>query len=139
MGCLWGLQAVVWEGELSGLQFYNQRKSAEGEKHLLPHPWVDGRQVSVISSSSRLGRRVLFSLHCQARTVMALWKNNFRSQYNEGLSFWNVTFPWIIFYVCREHVLGVINTELSEQDTDLATIALLFWVMSHAFDAWFYC
>ena len=44
-------------------------------------------QVSIISSSPRLGREVFLSLRGQARTAVALWKNIFRSQYTEGLSF----------------------------------------------------
>ena len=44
------------------------------------------------------------------RTVMALWRNYFRSLYNKGLSLGNVTSPYIlIFHVFREHVLGIIN------------------------------
>ena len=42
----WGLHVGGWEGalprQLSGVQFYSQRKSGEGEKnHFLPDPWVD--------------------------------------------------------------------------------------------------
>ena len=36
------------------------------------------------------------------------WNFYFRSQYNQGLSLWNATFPQITdFYVCRENDLGV--------------------------------
>jgi len=42
--------------------------------------------ASIISSSPRLDKGVVLSLiHDPARTVMALWKNYFRSQYSEGL------------------------------------------------------
>ena len=51
------------------------------------------------SSSSRLGRGVFLSLHGQARTVKII----------TGLCTMS-TFPYIIvFYVCREYVLGIID------------------------------
>ena len=43
--------------------------------------------VSPISSPPRKGREAYPSLDGQARTVVALGENTFRSQYNEGLSF----------------------------------------------------
>ena len=48
--------------------------------------FLSRRHDSIMSSSSRLDSGVFISLHGQAGTVMALWKNNFRSQYNEELS-----------------------------------------------------
>ena len=44
-----------------------------------------------------MGRGVFLSLHGQARTFMVLWKNHFRSQDNEHLSFWNVTFHKLLW------------------------------------------
>ena len=72
--------------------------------------FLSRRHDSIMSSSSRLDSGVFISLHGPAGTVMAQWKNNFRSQYNEELSLRSVTFPEIIVsYVCREHVVEVIN------------------------------
>ena len=44
----------------------------------------------------------------------------------------------LFFYVCREHVLGIINL-LSRMGGSHATTVLLFWGMSHASAAWFCC
>ena len=86
---------------------------------------------SIISSSSRLGSGVFISLYGQAGTVMALWKNNFGSQYNEELSLWSVTFPEIVvFYVCKEHVLEVINL-LSSLDWMWISCHHCFIVLRH--------
>ena len=64
-----------------------------------PSSFLSRRHASIISSTSRLGRGVFLSLHGQARTVKIIL----------GLCMMS-TFPKIIvFYVCREHVLGVIN------------------------------
>ena len=73
---------MVWEGELSGLQFYNQRKKRGWVRdHSLPHSWVD---IMLPSSGPPGWARVFLSLQGQARTVKAFWEY-FRSQYNEGL------------------------------------------------------
>ena len=53
--------------ELTGLQFYNQRTSGEGGRSSLP--FLSRRHVSIISSSSRLGRGVFLSLQDQARST----------------------------------------------------------------------
>ena len=113
IGWLWGLQVGGQQGaaleNLVGYSFIIKGKV--GRKKRQPSSaFLSRRHASIISSSSRLDRGVFLSLHGQAWTVMALWKNYFRSQYNEGLSLWNATFPYIIvFHVGREHVLGVIN------------------------------
>ena len=70
---------------LVGHSFIVKGKGGRG-KRPLPSSFLSRRHTSIISSCSRLGRGVFLSLHGQARTVMALWKNYFRSQYNEGLS-----------------------------------------------------
>ena len=62
-------------------------KGVWGEDHFLSHSWVD---VTLPLSVSDEG--VFLSLHSQGRTVMALWKNYFTSQYSKALSVWNVTF-----------------------------------------------
>ena len=53
--------------ELTGLQFYNQRKSGEEEKNFFV--FLSKHNASIIYSSSRLGRGVFFSLYGQARSV----------------------------------------------------------------------
>ena len=69
MGRLWGLPAGRWEGaiprELSGLQFYNQRKVGRG-KRPLSASFLSRHQTSIISFSSRVGRGVFSCLHGQA-------------------------------------------------------------------------
>ena len=75
----------VMPQELSGIQFYNQRKSVAGNK--TTSSFLSTHHAFIISSSSKLPGGVFFSLCGQTRTVMALWKNYFRSQYNEDLSF----------------------------------------------------
>ena len=50
--------------------------------------FLSRRHVSIISSSPGSDRDVYLSLYDQARTVhIALWKNIFRFQYNEGFLF----------------------------------------------------
>ena len=70
---------------LVGYNFIIKGKVGRG-KNPPSSSFFSRRQASIISSSCRLGRGVFLSLHGQARTVMALWKNYFRSQYSEGLS-----------------------------------------------------
>ena len=86
--CLWSLQAGGGEGaslwELSGLQFYNQRKSGEGGKTSFFFI-LSRHHASIISSSFRSGRGVFLSLYSQARTVAII----------AGLRTMN-TFPLII-------------------------------------------
>ena len=48
--------------------------------------FLSRHQASIISYFPRLGRGIFLSLYGQARTIIALWKNIFRSQYKEGLS-----------------------------------------------------
>ena len=70
IGCLWGLQVDGGEmpcREFTGLQFYNQRKSGEREKTSLSS--LSRHHVSIISSSSRVGRGVFSSLRGQARSI----------------------------------------------------------------------
>ena len=52
--------------ELTGLQFYNQRKSGEAEKTFF---FVSRCHASIISSSCWLGRGVFLSLHGQATSI----------------------------------------------------------------------
>ena len=68
--------------ELSGLQFYNQRKSGVGEKTFF---FLSRRHASIISSSSRLSRRVF-----SPRVV------------KPGPQI-------LVLYVFKDHVLGIIN------------------------------
>ena len=63
----------VMPQELSGLQFYNQRKSVEGNK--TTSSFLSRQHASIISSSSKLHGGVFFSLRGQTRTVMALGEN----------------------------------------------------------------
>lgn len=80
--------------ELTGLQF--SRKSGRGEEFLCLS-WVDVC-ASIISSFSRLGRGVFLSLCSQTKSI------NYR----------------FLFFMCREHVLGIINfPELTGQDVCL--------------------
>ena len=83
-----------------GYSFVTRGKGM-GEDHLLPPSWVD-------ASSSLLVGGVL-SLHGQARTFMTLWKNYFISQYSEGVSLWNVTFPLMCFVCIDSMPWGLIN------------------------------
>ena len=53
--------------ELTGLQFYNQRKSGEEEKNFFV--FLSKHHASIICSSLRLGRGVFLSLCGQARSV----------------------------------------------------------------------
>ena len=116
IGTLWGLQTgkgdkrVLHIENLVGYSFIIKGKAGRGERPL-SSSFLSRCQVSIIGSPSTLGRGVFLSLCGQTRTVMALWKGYFRSQYSDGLSLWRITFlkVIIIFYVCREHVLGVIN------------------------------
>ena len=52
--------------ELTGLQFYNQRKSGEEENFFV---FLSKHHASIVCSSSRLGRGVFLSLCGQARSV----------------------------------------------------------------------
>ena len=76
-----GRQALHCPRVLSGLHFYKKGREGRGRGPSLS--FLSRHHAFNVSSSSRLG---FLSLHGQARTVMALWKNYFRSQYNEGLS-----------------------------------------------------
>ena len=113
---------------LVGYSFMIKKKVGRGKRPLYSS-FLTRHHASIISSSSRLGWTVFLSLHGQARTVMALWKNYFRSQYSEGLSLWHVTFPQIIvFSVCREHILGVINL--------LSSLGRMWVSCHHCFIVW---
>ena len=59
--------------ELHGLQFYNQRKSGEGERPTSSSFW-NRHRTSIINSSSTLGRGVFLFLRHQTRTVVVQWK-----------------------------------------------------------------
>ena len=50
--------------------------------------------ASIINSSSRWGGECF----CPVFVFMVLWKNHFRSQYNERPSFWNVTFHKLLCF-----------------------------------------
>ena len=138
-GLLWGLQAgrQALPGYLVGYIFILKGREGKGRRPSLS--FLSRCHAFITSSSSRLG---FLSLHGQARPVIALWKDYFRSQYNEGLCLWNVTFhKWLFFCVCKEHALGVINllTPLGRLQALFSTIVLLFRGMSHASVAWFCC
>ena len=82
----------------------------ERAKEPLSSSFLSQRHTCIVGSPSRLGRGLSLSLHGQARMVVAPWGNYFRSRYSEPLSLWNAAFPYIIvFYVCRELVLGTLN------------------------------
>ena len=70
---------------LVGHSFIIKGKIGRGERPP-SSSFLSRHHASIINSSSRLGGGVFVSLGGQARTVMALWKNYFMSQYNEGLS-----------------------------------------------------
>ena len=91
--------------------------------------FLSRHQASIIIYFPRLGRGISLSLYGQARTVIALWKNSFKSQYNEGLSFCKDTLSINdSLFVCTDHVLGVINlmTPMGKLQTLFSTIGLLF-------------
>ena len=76
--------------ELSGLQFYNQRRSQKGRKPL-SSSFLSRCHASIVSSSSMSGGGVFLSLHGQdtktgTMTVVTLWKNYLGSQYTEDLA-----------------------------------------------------
>ena len=68
--------------ELSGLQFYNQRKS-RGEEVLCLFS-VDVMFSSSVPPLGRAGKFICLLLYGQTRTLIAFGKNIFRSQYNKG-------------------------------------------------------
>ena len=96
---LWGLQAGRREGavpwELHGLPVYNHRERGEEEKTTFS--FLNRLRVSVLSSSSRLGRRVF--LHSQARTVKNI----------SSLCTISNAINYYFFHMRREYVLGIIN------------------------------
>ena len=72
IGCLWGLQMGQQEGamcqELSGLWFYNHRRSGKELKdHLLPHSWVD-TLLPLSAPPPGWAGEFFLSLHGQAGT-----------------------------------------------------------------------
>ena len=77
--------AAPWE--LTGLQLYNQRESGEGEKSSLLFLQRTFTSPSSVPPPERAAKLTCPSLHGQARNVIALWKDIFWSQYNEGFSF----------------------------------------------------
>ena len=100
IGHLWALQAGRQEDaapwELTGLQVYNQKKSGVGEEELLCLSWVD----SVLPSS--------------APPPGCAGEFSWPHMVKQG--------PPIVFYVCRDHALGITNlTELTGQDVGLMT------------------
>ena len=106
-GLLWGLQAgrQALPGYLVGYIFILKGREGKGRRPSLS--FLSRCHAFITSSSSRLG---FLSLHGQARPVIALWKDYFRSQYNEGLSLWNVTFPYMIVFLWAQSTCwGVIN------------------------------
>ena len=71
----------------------------------------------------QLDRRLFLLLQGQARTIMALRKNCFRSQYNEGVYFEMLPFYKLLFsIVCRERVSWV---------TKLLRSLGRMWVLCH--------
>ena len=70
IGCLWGLhtggQGGTMSWELTGLQFYNQRKSGQGEKKFFV---LSRCHSSIISSSSRLSRGISLPLYGLGRST----------------------------------------------------------------------
>ena len=79
-----------------------KKKSGKGEKTSLS--FLSRHHASIISSSSRLSRKVSVSLHGQAR------------------------FTSCCFYVCRDHVLGIINL--------LSSLVRMWVSCHHCFIAW---
>ena len=68
--------------ELSGLQFYNQRKSREGERPTSSSFW-NRLRTFIINNSSMLGRGVFLFLRRQTRTVVVQWKQARRWSYTK--------------------------------------------------------
>lgn len=100
--------------------------------HLLPHYWVN---VTLISSAPPpVGQEGFLSLQGQARTIMALWKNCFRSRYNEGVYFEMLPFYKLLFsIVCRERVSWSLNYwDHWAGCGSYVTIVLMLWGMLHA-------
>ena len=97
--------------ELTGLQFYNQRKSGEEEKNFFV--FLSKHNASIIYSSSRLGRAVL----CPYVVKLGL--------------------QTVVFCVSIEHVLGTIKLLSSLAGCGShATSVLLFWGITHSCAAW---
>ena len=144
-----GRQAsVVMPWVLSGLHFLNQKKQ-EGRGEDLCLSWVDVTSPSTAPLPGRAGKFTCASLYSQTRTRRALWRNIFRSQYNEGLSqslfggsltgwyHWAGCRPYFLLFNClgalckehvfgaKEHVLGVINS--------LSSLGRVFVLCYHCF------
>ena len=101
--------------ELSGLQFYNQRRSQKGRKPL-SSSFLSRCHASIVSSSSMSGGGGFFCPYMVKTLWLLLWLSwhygkiisdlsTLRILHFEMLPFHKLLF----FYVCREHVLGVIN------------------------------
>ena len=92
IGLLSGLQICKWEGAtpqvLVGHSFIIIGKVGRG-KRVTFSSLLSRYHASIISSSSMSGGRVFLSLLGHAGIVMALWKNYFRSWYNEDFSLWH--------------------------------------------------
>ena len=71
--------------ELIGYSVIIKGKEGRG-KTPSPSSFLNRCHTSTFCSTSMSGGEVFLSLYGQVRTVMALWKNHFKSQYNEGLS-----------------------------------------------------
>ena len=96
--------------------------------------------ILTLRHTSSFHQRVFLSLHGQAKTVMALWKNYFRSRYKRVFSLkCDLCINSCFFYVSREHVLGVMNLLSSPgRMWSQATIVFLFGGASHSFVEWFF-
>ena len=103
IGTLWGLQAgeedkrVLCIEHLVGYSFIIKGKAGRREKPP-SSSFLSRCHVSTISSSSRLGRGVFLPLYGQTKTVMALWKDYFRSQYTQAFHFEESPFCKLLLY-----------------------------------------
>ena len=118
---------------LVGYNFIIKEKRGEEENHLPCSSSIS----SLTPPVCQVGE--ILTPYGSSGPVMALWKIYFRSQFNEGLSLWSATFsPKLL---CREHVLGVINVDITGAGCrpHVSTIVLLSWDMAHTTIGWFCC
>ena len=133
---LWGLQVGGWEDAaqaLSGLQFYNQRKSVEGEK-TTSSSFLSRCQGSIISSSTS-GGGIFLSLHVQLGVAWCIENeqrggNIYWNMINH-LSFqYNVTFSLYFWFECGQRSRSWESLTYWAHRTGCGyhvTIVLLFW------------
>ena len=150
IGRLYGSQVgrqVLWcPGYSVGYIFVIRGREKMGRSCL---SWVDVTSPSTAPLPGRAGKFTCASLYSQTRTRRALWRNIFRSQYNEGLSqslfggsltgwyHWAGCRPYFLLFNClgalckehvfgaKEHVLGVINS--------LSSLGRVFVLCYHCF------